>query len=597
MMNFQLLGQSLEGSACHVISRLSFCLLSAWSASRSQRWQLQPSYISVCLSAFVDFAVPQMVLRRAAALLGLVLVAASAALDYILPPITLPKPRGKYPVGRTSRRWVDLSRAGWLPNTKMEVPASQGRHLHADIWYPATHDLRALGNCRRSKFISSSLVEAMCATFGVPKWLMGHVAVSETNAFLNAPVSPEAKGLSGCPVIFFVHSLGGLKIQNTSLLEELASHGYVCVALDHPYDASLVVLEDQTHAPFLFHSTPAFQPKELLSYRQDCLRMRTGDLGFMKQRLFATSRDPFDPLGGGFMNMGRLGLIGHSYGGGSVVDYAQQDKSVGAVVSLDGWLWCNNTEGVQKGLSQPLLNIRSPGFMLERDVYCAVNDRLNDKLCQHTPNAKSAVVVAGHYDYTDMVWIAPVLFRMIKLMDITAQQRFELQTFISDNCLEFLNSHLPLNSQPSFPLTPLGGVAKGEVSIAVKWLDIANLPSESEWTSAQERLFKEFTDTVNSGREITSDGVIRLPKGCDLATELQILFCSHTKTKIYEKLAAHGICSLVVNGKIKQSVIRSGSAMQINASPKHSKIHERSDSCASFQGPSTPRCIEATESP
>ena len=56
--------------------------------------------------------------------------------------------------------------------------------------------------------------------------------------------------------VLFAHSLGGLKIQNTSLMEDLASHGYICVACDFPYDSSLVQYQDGTQADFIFLSTP-----------------------------------------------------------------------------------------------------------------------------------------------------------------------------------------------------------------------------------------------------------------------------------------------------------------------------------------------------
>jgi predicted dienelactone hydrolase len=39
-------------------------------------------------------------------------------------------------------------------------------------------------------------------------------------------------------VVLFSPGLAGVRSQNTAWAQELASHGYVVVALDHPYDSA-----------------------------------------------------------------------------------------------------------------------------------------------------------------------------------------------------------------------------------------------------------------------------------------------------------------------------------------------------------------------
>ncbi len=46
------------------------------------------------------------------------------------------------------------------------------------------------------------------------------------------------------PVVLFSPGSGGARTQNTAWAEELASHGYLVAALDHPYDSAAVVLTD-----------------------------------------------------------------------------------------------------------------------------------------------------------------------------------------------------------------------------------------------------------------------------------------------------------------------------------------------------------------
>ena len=93
------------------------------------------------------------------------------------------------------------------------------------------------------------------------------------------------------------------------------------------------------------------------------------------------------------------------------------------------------------GVGAPLLSLRSPVFLGDRDCYCAVNVQLTELLCRRSAHSVSAVVDVGHYDYTDMVWISPTMFRAMGVMRVAAAQRMELHHFIADSCLAFLSAH------------------------------------------------------------------------------------------------------------------------------------------------------------
>ena len=62
-----------------------------------------------------------------------------------------------------------------------------------------------------------------------------------TNSVTNAPV---AEAESAYPVLIFSHGFGGLPELNTIQAEELASQGYVVVALNHTYDSIVNVFPD-----------------------------------------------------------------------------------------------------------------------------------------------------------------------------------------------------------------------------------------------------------------------------------------------------------------------------------------------------------------
>lgn len=54
---------------------------------------------------------------------------------------------------------------------------------------------------------------AICKAFGVPEFIMGHMSMSRTHAFADAPPLATHEEPRGCPVVLFAHSLGGLKMQ------------------------------------------------------------------------------------------------------------------------------------------------------------------------------------------------------------------------------------------------------------------------------------------------------------------------------------------------------------------------------------------------
>ena len=81
----------------------------------------------------------------------------------------------------------------------------------------------------------------LAAQFGLPEIVFAEAELARTAAVTDAPAE-RAHG--PYPVVLFSPGLAGVRSQNTAWAQELASHGYVVVALDHPYDSAAVVLAD-----------------------------------------------------------------------------------------------------------------------------------------------------------------------------------------------------------------------------------------------------------------------------------------------------------------------------------------------------------------
>jgi predicted dienelactone hydrolase len=130
----------------------------------------------------------------------------------------------------------------------------------------------------------------------------------------------DAKAYAGVyPLIGLSHSSGGDRRQSSFLCAHIASHGYLVGALDH---SELV-------APEL-----AYQPQE--TAEQAAVRVhakiesRVPDIRFLLDQLLAGDR-----LGSGVeIDHQRIGLVGHSFGGWTVLAAPDSGPRVKAVVAL-----------------------------------------------------------------------------------------------------------------------------------------------------------------------------------------------------------------------------------------------------------------------
>src|SRR5581483_8363268 len=96
----------------------------------------------------------------------------------------------------------------------------------------------------------------------------------------------------------------------TSIAEDLASHGYIAVAIDHPHERTL-----RDH-----RRDPAFWAKVRF--------VRALDASFVLDQLLADPRWPVDP--------DRVGMAGHSAGGAATIAAMLDDPRIRVGANVDG---------------------------------------------------------------------------------------------------------------------------------------------------------------------------------------------------------------------------------------------------------------------
>ena len=347
------------------LERLSFgavAVATVTLASEGLRWQVVP-WQGLALAAGLAAGLRRWRPGRAGrwgrrlGRLGLLvgLLAGAIGLAFARVP-TLPQPTGPHAVGSQVFRWTDPRRA-----ETFAADPRERRQVVAQAWYPTD----ATGGVRVPYFEAQERlpfrVSVPLVTF-LPAWFYGGFGEVATHATQEPPVSAARPTW---PVLVFSPGWGSPREDYTGLCTELASRGYVVVALTHPYESSVALLADgrvvgQSDATGLLSSNAA-----------DLLAIRTADARFVLDQLAALAQArPDSPLAGR-LDVRHTGIVGHSLGGATAAQLLAEDPRFLVGVNIDGTL----PDALARApLDRPLLWLQSQDRQAEH--YVQVRDRL-----------------------------------------------------------------------------------------------------------------------------------------------------------------------------------------------------------------------------
>ncbi|MEV4947117.1 hypothetical protein [Streptomyces sp. NPDC053755] len=306
------------------------------------RWQMLPVLAGAAVAS--PFALSALLRRRtgrparrarwwlagpgSVACLGLIVTGPLTA--WALPVPVFPEPSGRYAVGTDVVQWTDPRR----PESFTADPHDR-RTVVVQLWYPARTSPPGARRARylgRTEHEARTVSDALARTAGLPGFLVDGVPRAHTHAVFDAPVAVRGGRF---PVVLFSPGSSGVRTQNTVWAEELASHGYVVAALDHPYDSAAVVLADGRTIRSEIAST-GDQAKDT-DLAAGWTAVRAADLRFVLTRLDHLARgETAGPLTGR-LDTGRAAVTGHSMGGAAALQAARQDRRFDAVIDLDGY--------------------------------------------------------------------------------------------------------------------------------------------------------------------------------------------------------------------------------------------------------------------
>ncbi|WP_330184983.1 hypothetical protein OHB26_16210 [Nocardia sp. NBC_01503] len=252
--------------------------------------------------------------------------------------VSLPAPTGENPVGMTELHLTDPDR---------NDPWDDGpRELLVQIWYPA-QDAGAAASAAWMPAGGREEQAAYLTELGVrpDSWTLG-----SSHSYVNRPAR---EGDSRFPVLLNSPGMGDTTGWSTAQAEDLASHGYVVVAINHTHEAFSVHFPDgQVERTVV----PLDSPQEVL--RDVLLPTRVADTRFVLDELSAATTGQGSQTAGrlpaglaGSLDMAKVGMFGHSLGGSTTVQALHDEPRIRVGVNLDGpILGSVATEGTDKPL-------------------------------------------------------------------------------------------------------------------------------------------------------------------------------------------------------------------------------------------------------
>ena len=260
--------------------------------------------------------------------------------------IQLPRPTGSYNVGVRTHFLKDISR---------HHNDEKSRPLLVQLYYPA------LGMQKEYPPYLSDTMHLYKEKLGLtsnlsPEDLEYLDGISDW-AMPNAPINAEN---SPFPVLFFSHGFFMAAQLYSSLIEEMTSHGYIVVAINHTDACWPVMFPDGSSPEILPELENVFSNKE-----RSCLQ--TFDMAqetWIKDIEFVVYWLRNQPLTKS-LDFSHMGIFGHSFGGSTATEAARQDNDFKAMANLDGMLFGPNWD---KPFETPSLFVVAEKLLTHKEV-------------------------------------------------------------------------------------------------------------------------------------------------------------------------------------------------------------------------------------
>jgi len=286
----------------------------------------------------------------------------------------LPALTGDFCVGTKSIVMTDSSRS----NTFTEEQGN--RRLVTQIWYPT--DTTTQGEF--ANYMDADAYTWMIDTFKMTNLFSLPIDADQQispHGMLNVPLATNGKEF---PVIIFSPALRFVISTYTAFIEQLASHGYIVVAINHTHVSGVTTFPGESAIGFS-KDIPA------LGVTDSQLATLIQDVKFVINQLeILNNEDDSTASLQGRMRLTNMGMYGHSLGGTVALEICKNDSRVIA---------CSNMDGIPRDTKETGSN--AP-IMLLRSVIGTNNSKF-DQFFENNNESTFMLRVpkAGHSNFSD----------------------------------------------------------------------------------------------------------------------------------------------------------------------------------------------------
>ena len=421
-------------------------------ATEGYRWQMIPLYVLTAAFALTNLPTlfkadstnePPRGWRAAASILTFVLLAVSTALPALLPVPRIANPSGPHQVGTQTFILTDASRR------ELYSGRDEPRKFMIQVWYPAAPTAEDV----HAPWVNGADVfaPAIADYLRLPRFSLDHLTLAKSPAYQDAPLATESEPY---PVIVFSHGWNGFSAQSSAQTVELASHGYVVVALQHTYGAMVTIFPDGEVALNNPDALPENMPEPGYT---DAARLLvdqwSGDISLALDFMTEQNGDLSSPFRAA-LDLTRIGVFGHSTGGGATIQFCGTDARCTAGLAQDPFMTPVSEQVQASGLKQPFLFFFSQAW---REATGSTNNRLFDAFLPKLTEPVGVTTIIGtrHYDFTDLPLLTPLApqlglkgpingKRVVKILDDYLVAYFDQE-------LKGIPSPIPFGNSAAYP--------------------------------------------------------------------------------------------------------------------------------------------------
>ncbi len=342
---------------------IAFALMVSHSLYDTVNWQFVPIYFLTAM-AFMSSLIAIVLAksnkqkpeisaydnRKKLIVLTAIALVLSGIAIWAFPLYEMPTPSGNYEIGTIT---YDFTETGNIETYGDVVGAD--RRIKVQVWYPAssTKGLKRVPWLEEGRVVSRALADEMNA----PKFILDHTKDVLSHAYAGAQMSKAAKTF---PIVVLSHGWTGFRNLHTDLAETLASNGYIVFGIDHTFGSQITVFKDGTVMKLDHDALPDRNvTQNFLDYARALVETYADDVTFVLDQLSRFNEGQYSPEFKARLNLDKIGLLGHSTGGGADVAVAVSDERVKALLGMDAWVEPVPDGLLKKGLKIPALFLRS----------------------------------------------------------------------------------------------------------------------------------------------------------------------------------------------------------------------------------------------